>query len=121
MMNNDLDEKSREEDTIFDIAYKNIIINGFLIKALEVENKKEPIDDIVKNCTKILENIFKANYNKINVVKKTMKMDSQEKLEKTKVLDYSLKFKNHQNFELKGVIEPKIIPTSIKYNFLYLF
>ena len=86
-MNRDLDDKCSEEDFIIDIAYNNIILKGFLYKALEEEKNKVPLNVIVNNCTKIFEDIFKTNFNKIDVIKKTMKDDS-EKIDKTKVLEY---------------------------------
>ena len=87
-MNKDLDEKCSEQDYIYDIAFKNIIINGLLSKAFDLENNNIPIDDIGKNCTKVLEDVFKQKHNKIDVIKNTMKLNLSEKLENNKILDY---------------------------------
>lgn len=87
-MNKDLDEKCSEQDYIYDIAFKNIIINGLLSKAFDLEKNNIPIDDIGKNCTKVLEDVFKQKHNKIDVIKNTMKLNLSEKLENNKILDY---------------------------------
>lgn len=107
-MNNDSDDKS-EEKCIYEIAYNNIILEGFQKKILEEKRKKEKEieekkkkgkkgeegNDIKKDRFKemvdkqitVLSNIFKGNYNITDVIKKTMKENS-EKLDKTKVLEY---------------------------------
>ena len=114
------DGKTEEEECIYDIAYSNIILKGFLQRVLETkieqekeekkgeEEKKEmkkkeeneiKIEEGIKDVKKVpsnemleihktvLSNIFKTNYDKIEVIKKTMK-DYSEKLDKAKVLEY---------------------------------
>ena len=117
-MKKDLNDKSSKIDNLYEIAYKIIVLDGFLDKVIEQKKMNVPSDEIVKNNTKVLEDIFKKDYDKIDVIKKTMKI-LHEDLNEKKVIQYiehvlipnienKLKSLN-SNVELDTKLSPKIL------------
>jgi hypothetical protein len=86
-MNKDLKDKSSKIDNLYEIAYKIIVLDGFLNKVIEQEKNKFPLNEIVEKNTKVLDDIFKKEFDKIDVIKKTMKI-IHENLDQKTVIQY---------------------------------
>ena len=86
-MNKDLKDKSSKIDDLYEIAYKIIVLDGFLNKVIEQEKNKFPLNEIVEKNTKVLDDIFKKEFDKIDVIKKTMKI-IHENLDQKTVIQY---------------------------------
>ena len=103
-----------EEEFIIDIAYNNILLKGFLERVLEDKVKKEkeieeenkrnegkdgkkgdegknvkkdPLNEIIEKHSSFLDNALKLNFNKSEVIKKTMN-DKSTKTDKGKIIEF---------------------------------
>ena len=103
-----------EEEFIIDIAYNNILLKGFLERVLEDKAKKEkeieeknkrnegkdgkkgdegknvkkdPLNEIIEKHSTFLDTVLKSNFNKSEVIKKTMD-DKSQKIDKGKIIEF---------------------------------
>lgn len=99
-----------EEEFIIDIAYNNILLKGFLERVLEDKVKKEKeieeenkrngkkgdegkgvkkdvLNKIIEKHSSFLDNALKLNFNKSEVIKKTMN-DKSPKTDKGKIIEF---------------------------------
>ncbi len=116
-MSKDLKDKGNKIDNLYEIAYEIIVLDGFLDKVNEQQKNNVPLDKIIKNNSKVLDDIFKKEFDKIYVIKKTMKIN-HENLNEKEVIQYidNVLIKNieknlkslNSNEELRIELSPKI-------------
>ena len=116
-MSKDLKDKGNKIDNLYEIAYEIIVLDGFLDKVNEQQKNNVPLDEIIENNSKVLDDIFKKEFDKIYVIKKTMKIN-HENLNEKEVIQYidNVLIKNieknlkslNSNEELRIELSPKI-------------
>ena len=64
-MSKDLKDKGNKIDNLYEIAYEIIVLDGFLDKVNEQQKNNVPLDEIIENNSKVLDDIFKKEFDKI--------------------------------------------------------
>ena len=81
-MSKDLKDKGNKIDILYEIAYEIIVLDGFLDNVSEQQKNNVPLDEIIKNNSKVLDDIFKKEFDKIDEIKKTMNISHENLNEK---------------------------------------